>query len=54
MISKFFDGLIEQIHSCVKTANNNIAMVCYSNDMTILQLDSVNKYSEDKDVFYHV
>ena len=50
MISKFFDGLIEQIYNSVKTANHNIAMVCYSNDMTILQLDSVKKYSEDKDV----
>lgn len=50
MISKFFDGLIEQIYSGVKTSNNNIAMVCYSNDMSILELDSIKNSSENDDI----
>lgn len=50
MISKFFDGLIEQIYDGVKTSNNNIAMVCYSNDMSILELDSIRNSSEKDDI----
>lgn len=49
MISKFFDGLIEQLYMGLKTSENNIAMVYYSNDFSVLELSSVKRYSEDDD-----
>ena len=53
MIDKFFDGVIEQVYKQVQRTQSNIAMACYSNDFSIKNLESLERYSKNKDdVFF--
>lgn len=47
MIDKYFDGVIEQVFDKVQKAEGNIVMACYNNDFSVLELDSVKRYSQN-------
>ena len=46
MISKYFNGVIEQVYSKVGIAEKNIVMACYSNDFSVVDLELLQCYSE--------
>ena len=53
MISKYFNGVIEQVYSKVGIAEKNIVMACYSNDFSVVDLELLQCYSEaDDGVFF--
>lgn len=49
MISKYYNGVIEQVYSRIGKVEKNIVMACYSNDFSIRELDSIKHYSQNKD-----
>ena len=53
MFEKYYNGVIEQVYGKVKEAENNIVMVCYNNSFSVEGLESLKRYSENKDsVFF--
>lgn len=53
MFEKYFDGVIEQVYERVTKSEKNIVMACYSNTFSVRGLESIKRYSEQKDnVFF--
>ena len=53
MFEKYYDGVIEQVYGKVNEAENNIVMVSYNNSFSVEGLESLKRYSENKDnVFF--
>ena len=44
MIEKYFNGVIEQVYSRIGQVEKNIVMARYSNDFSVLDLDTVKRY----------
>ena len=54
MFEKYFNGVIEQVHGKVGTAEKNIVMACYNNSFSVERLEAIKRYSENADsVFLH-
>ena len=45
MIEKYFNGVIEQVYSRIGQVEKNIVMARYSNDFSVLDLDTVKRFS---------
>lgn len=53
MFEKYFDEVIEQVYEKVTKTEKNIVMACYSNLFSVEGLQSIKRYSENKDnVFF--
>ena len=53
MFEKYFDGVIEQVYGKVLNTEKNIVMACYSNSFSVAELESIKRYSEERDdVFF--
>lgn len=53
MFEKYYNGVIEQIYGKVEEAENNIVMVCYNNSFSAEGLETIKRYSENRDnVFF--
>lgn len=52
MIEKHYNGVIEQVVSGIGNVEHNSILVRYSNDFSIWDLESVNHYKEQPDIFF--
>lgn len=53
MFEKYFDGVIEQVYGKVGVTEKNIVMACYNNSFSVQGLETIKRYSENKDsVFF--
>ena len=53
MFEKYYNGVIEQVYGKVEEAENNIVMVCYNNSFSAEGLETIKRYSENRDnVFF--
>lgn len=54
MIDKYYNGVIEQVVSGIGNVEHNSILVRYSNDFSIWDLESVNHYKDQSDIFLPV
>ena len=54
MIDKYYNGVIEQVASGIGNVEHNSILVRYSNDFSIWDLESVNHYKDQSDIFLPV
>lgn len=54
MINKYFNGVIEQVYAKVGKTSRNIAIVKYSNDFSVGELDTINRYSHNNEKVFFV
>lgn len=54
MIDKYYNGVIEQVVSGIGNVEHNSILVRYSNDFSIWDLESVNHYKDQTDIFLPV
>ena len=52
MIDKYYNGVIEQVVSGIGNVEHNSILVRYSNDFSIWDLESVNHYKNQSDIFF--
>ena len=52
MIDKYYNGVIEQVVSGIGNVEHNSILVRYSNDFSIWDLESVNHYKDQSDIFF--
>lgn len=53
MIGKYFNGVIEQVYHRIGQEEQNIVMACYGNSLSVSELETVKRYSEEPDgVFF--
>ena len=53
MIDKYYNGVIEQVVSGIGNVEHNSILVRYSNDFSIWDLESVNLYKDQSDIFFN-
>ena len=51
MIDKYYNGVIEQVVSGIVNVEHNSILVRYSNDFSIWDLESVNHYKDQSDIY---
>ena len=51
MIEKYYNGVIEQVAGGIGNVEHNSILVRYSNDFSIWDLESVNHYKDQTDIF---
>lgn len=54
MIEKYYNGVIEQVVGGIGNVEHNSILVRYSNDFSIWDLESVNHYKDQTDIFLPV
>lgn len=54
MIEKYYNGVIEQVAGGIGNVEHNSILVRYSNDFSIWDLESVNHYKDQTDIFLPV
>ena len=52
MIEKYYNGVIEQVAGGIGNVEHNSILVRYSNDFSIWDLESVNHYKDQTDIFF--
>lgn len=54
MIEKYYNGVIEQVAGGIGNVEHNSILVRYSNDFSIWDLESVNHYKDQTDIFFYL
>ena len=53
MFEKYYNGVIELVYGKVLKSEKNIVMACYNNSFSVEELETIKRYSEEKDdVFF--
>ena len=53
MFEKYYSSVIEQVYDRVTKVEKNIVMACYNNSFSVEGLETIKRYSENKDnVFF--